>query len=186
MDLQNQLNVHIKQKANQYTGQSYSECVWCVFLQDFTRHVDSKIAPKTRAIVSIDMLFYMNDACMSHCTFKWNILCFLIEVCILFTTKPCSIHTKRTLNTIGQCIGWLSVWYAHLIDFEDPITICLEFVVWKFQPARWSEVSRCLENDSKQWCSSKIGINIVEFRFVFLSQIFQRLFFNNMTISKYV
>ena len=28
------------------TDQSYSECVWCVFLQDFTKHVDSKIVPK--------------------------------------------------------------------------------------------------------------------------------------------
>ena len=59
------------------------------------------------------------------------------------------ILIERTLITIGQCIWWLSVWYANFIDFEDPIDICLEIVMWKFKPARWSEVSRCLENDSK-------------------------------------
>ena len=40
------------------------------------------------------------------------------------------ILIERTLITIGQCIGWLSVWYANFIDFEDPIDICLEIVVW--------------------------------------------------------
>ena len=39
--------------------------------------------------------------------------------------------------------------YANFIDFEYPIDICFEIVVWKFKTARWSEVSRCLENDSK-------------------------------------
>ena len=132
---------------------SYSECVCGVFLHDFTKYVDSKIAPKTRAIVNI----YMYNASMSHCTFKSNFLCtvFLIEVFILFTTKPCSTHTKCDWSlycfiAIGQCIGWLSVWYANFIDFEDPITICLDIVVWKFWPARWSEVSHCLENDSNR------------------------------------
>ena len=58
--------------------------------------MNSKIAPKTRAIVNIDMLFYMNNACMSHCTFQIEFLCtvFFIDVCILFTTKPYSTHTK--------------------------------------------------------------------------------------------
>ena len=53
LDLENQWNLHNKQKANQYTDHSYSACVWCVFLQDFTKHVDSKIAPRTRAIVNL-------------------------------------------------------------------------------------------------------------------------------------
>ena len=61
---------------------------------------------ETRAIVNIDMLFYMNNACMSLCTFKSNFLCtvFLIEVFILFTTKPCSIHTK--------CDWSLYIWFV--------------------------------------------------------------------------
>ena len=29
------------------------------------------------------------------------------------------------LNTIGQCIGSCSVWYANSIEFEDPIDISL-------------------------------------------------------------
>ena len=45
-----------KQKANQYTDQSYSVCVRWVFLKDFTKHVDSNIGPKIGAIVNIDML----------------------------------------------------------------------------------------------------------------------------------
>ena len=49
-----------------YTDQSYSECVLCVFLQDFTKHMDSKIAPKTQAILIIDMLFYMNIMLACH------------------------------------------------------------------------------------------------------------------------
>ena len=53
-----------KRKANQYTDQSYSLCVRWVFLKDFTKHVDSNIGPKTRAIVNIDILFYLNNAYM--------------------------------------------------------------------------------------------------------------------------
>ena len=117
LDLQNQWNLHIKQKANQYTDQSYPECVWCVFLQNFTKHVDSEMAPKTRAIVNIDVLCYINNACMSQCTFKSNFLCtvFLTEVCILFTTKLCSTHIKCDWSL--YCL--VCIWYANFIEIED-------------------------------------------------------------------
>ena len=49
--------------TNQY-NESYSVCVRWVFLKDFTKHVDNNIAPKTRALVNIDMLFYLNNAYM--------------------------------------------------------------------------------------------------------------------------
>ena len=64
LDLQNQWNLHIKQKAKKYTDQSYSACVRLVFLIDFTKHVDSKIAPKTRGIIIIDILFYFYNTYM--------------------------------------------------------------------------------------------------------------------------
>ena len=44
----------------------------------------------------------------------------------------CKIFKKYTLNMIGQCIGWFSVRYANLIEFEDPIYICIEIVLRKF------------------------------------------------------
>ena len=80
-----------------------------------------KIASKTRAIVNIDMLFYMNNDCISHYAFKSNFLCtvFLIEVCIWFTTKPCSTHTKCDWSL--YCL--FCVWYANFIDTEDPIVV---------------------------------------------------------------
>ena len=54
-----------KRKANQYTDQSYSLCVRWVFLKDFTKkNVGRIVGPKTRAIVNIDMLFYLNNAYM--------------------------------------------------------------------------------------------------------------------------
>ena len=77
--------------------------------------MDSKIAPKTRAKVNIDMLFYMNNACMSH----------LIEVCILFTTKPCSTHTKCDWSL--YCL--ICVLYANFIEIEDPIVVFIMIVV---------------------------------------------------------
>ena len=102
IEFQNQWNLHIKQKANQYTDQSYSECVWCVFLPDFTKHVDSKIAPKTQAIVFIDMLFYMKNTCMSHCTFKSNFYALSSWLKCLF----CLLQNRArpTPNAIGHCI----------------------------------------------------------------------------------
>ena len=98
------------------------------FFQDFTKHVASKIAPQTQAIVNIDMLFYMNNACISHYTFKSNFYCtvFFIEVCILFTTKLCSIHIKRDWSL--YCL--FCVWYANFIEIEDPIVVFM-IVVWK-------------------------------------------------------
>ena len=104
MDLQNQWNLHIKQKANQYIDQSYSECVWCVFLQDFTKHVDSKIAPKTRAIVNIDMLFYMNNACMSHSN--------LIFMHCLLNWSGYFVYYKTVLDTHLNAIGHFIVCFV--------------------------------------------------------------------------
>ena len=91
-----------KWKANQYTDQSHSVCVRWVFLKDFSKHVDSNIAPKTRATVNIDMLFYLNNAYMSHYTFLCTV--FLIEVYVLFTTKPYSTHTKMRLVIVLFCL----------------------------------------------------------------------------------
>ena len=87
-------------ETNQYTDQSYSECVRCVF-QDFTKHVDSKIAPKTRAIVIIDMIFYMNNVCMSHCIFK-SIFYALSSYlkCVFCLLQKRAQHTQ---NAIGHC-----------------------------------------------------------------------------------
>ena len=50
--------------------------------------------------------------------------------CYITVHMFCKIFKKysqleRTLNMIGQCTCWLSVWYENLIDFEDPIDICL-------------------------------------------------------------
>ena len=53
-----------KRKANQNTDQSYSVCVRWVFFKDLQKNMDSKKGPKTRAIVNIDMLFYLNNAYM--------------------------------------------------------------------------------------------------------------------------
>ena len=63
-DSSHQWNLRIKQKANQYSDQSYSVCVGWVFLKDFTKHVDRNTAPKTLSIINIDMLFYLNNAYM--------------------------------------------------------------------------------------------------------------------------
>ena len=81
--------------------------------------MDSKIAPKTRAIVNIDMLFYMNNDCISHYTFKWNFLCtvFLIEVCILFTLN----RARHTPNAIGHCIVYFVFDMVIFIETEDPL-----------------------------------------------------------------
>ena len=77
------------------------------------------------------------------------------------------IFDERTLITIGQCISWLSVWYANFIDFEDPIDICLEIVVWKFNPARWSEVLHCLENDTSISTAQRFKANNQPSSFLF-------------------
>ena len=100
------MNWHIKQKVNQCTGQSYTECVRCVFLQDFTKHVDSKIAPKTRAIVNINMLFYMNNDFISHYTFKSNFFmhCLLYWSVYFFLLQNRARHTP---NAIGHCIVYI-------------------------------------------------------------------------------
>ena len=135
LDLQNQWNLHVKWKANHYPDQSYSVCVRWVFLSDYTKNVDSNIAPKTRAIINIDMLHVLrlNNDYMLHDSFNSNFYTvFLIEVCILFTTTVC-------------------VWYANFIEIENPIVGLIMIVVWKFKTARWSEVACCLENDSIIW-----------------------------------
>ena len=78
LDLQNLWNLHIKQKANQYTDQSYSECVWCVFLQDFTKHMDSKIAPKTQAYAilheeCLHVTLHFQIEFFMHCLLNWSV-----------------------------------------------------------------------------------------------------------------
>ena len=103
----------------------------CISSRFKKKHVDSKIAPKTQALVIIDMLFYRNNACMSHWTFKSIFLCtvFLIEVFILFTTKPCSTHTKCDWSL--YCL--VCVWYANFTEIEDPIVVFIMIVLWNFR-----------------------------------------------------
>ena len=76
--------------------------VWCVFLQDFTKHVDSKIAPKTRAIINIDMLFYMNNDCISHYAFKSIFYALSSKLKCVFCLLQ--NHARHTPNAIGYCI----------------------------------------------------------------------------------
>ena len=100
------MKLHIKQKANHYTDHSYSVSVRWVFLKGLTYPVDSHIAPKTQTIINVDILIktIFLKLCL-HVTFKSDFLyaLFLIEVCVLLTTKPWSTNT---LNAIGHCIVW--------------------------------------------------------------------------------
>ena len=102
--------------------------------------MDSNIGPKTRAIVNIDMLFYLNNAYMLHNTFLCTVS--LIEVCILFTTKPCSTHTKMRLVIVlfGLCLicKYHCDWRSNRWLYYDRRVKILD-----------RSLSRCLENDSK-------------------------------------
>ena len=51
------------------------------------------------------------------------------------------------IRLVRALFGFLFA-YANVIDFENPIDIRLKIVVWKFQPAHWTEVSRYFENDN--------------------------------------
>ena len=72
----------------------------------FYKHVDSKIAPKTRAIVNINMLFYMNNDFISHYTFKSNFFmhCLLYWSVYFFLLQNRARHTP---NAIGHCIVYI-------------------------------------------------------------------------------
>ena len=50
MDLQTQWNLHIKQKVNQYTDQSYSECVQLVVFKGL---IENKIGVQSRSYEGI-------------------------------------------------------------------------------------------------------------------------------------
>ena len=56
--------------------------------------------------------------------------CLLIELCVLFTTKPCSTHTICDWSLYFL----IFVWYANFIDIENPIVVFIMIVVWNFRP----------------------------------------------------
>ena len=82
--------------------------------------------------ITIIQVEYDVDVYYSSCFRRYFTVHVFCKICKKFVFE-------RTLNTIGQCICLLSVWYVNFIYFEDPINFCLEI---------WSEVSRCLENDT--------------------------------------
>ena len=63
-------------------------------------------------------------------TIIWQVM---VEICphsyvilhvFCFLSNLWKLLAEHTQNAIGQCTGWLSVWYANSIEFEDPFDTC--------------------------------------------------------------
>ena len=84
------------------------QCAFREYLKDFTKHMDSNIVPKNTSNSKhwCDIQFEYCLCVTLH--FQSNFLCTvcLIEVCVLFTTKLYSTHTKMGLVIVlfGLCL----------------------------------------------------------------------------------
>ena len=60
---------------------------------------------------------------------------------------PVTRHSHTEYDWSVYCFAFYLIWYEDVIEFEDPIDICVEIVAWKFRLIALvlSEASRCSE-----------------------------------------